>query len=349
MAGCGVGYYSQAVGGHLKLMRSRQPIDELLASEDADPELKQKLQTLIDARVFAYEDLGLPKNDSYSTYAATGRDAVTWNVVAVPEFSMNAYTWCFPVAGCVSYRGYFDKANAEAYATKFRKDGFDVTVGGASAYSTLGWFDDPVLDTMLRGGDVRYVSTLFHELAHQVLYIKDDSSFNEAFASFVEQQAFREWLSNNGEENRIEGYDAYLQRNAEFSDLLELTRNELVDLYEQPDLDENTRRTKKAEVFAGMQARYGELKASWDGYAGYDRWFDRDLNNAHLLGVSTYRRLIPAFAAMYEESGSDLPAFYERAKEVAAMPTDARNVLMDEYGEARAQSLGEQQGLVLSE
>ena len=343
MAGCSIGYYSQAVGGHLKLMRSREPIADVLASEDTDPELKEKLQTLLDARVFAYEGLGLPENDSYSTYAATGREAVTWNVVAVPEFSMRAYTWCFPVAGCVSYRGYFDKADAESYAAKFREDGFDVTVGGASAYSTLGWFDDPVLDTMLRGSDVRYVSTLFHELAHQVLYIKDDSSFNEAFASFVEQESFREWLRNNGEEDRIEGYDAYLQRNSEFADLLEVTRNELLELYEEPDLDDDTRRMRKVEVFEGMQTRYQDLKTSWDGYTGYDRWFSRDLNNAHLLGVSTYRRLIPAFAAMFEESDSDLPAFYERAKEVAAMPTDARNALMDEYGERHAQLLSDTQ------
>lgn len=333
LAGCSVGYYSQAVGGHLKLMRAREPIAEILADENADPELKEKLQTLLDARVFAYEQLALPKNESYSTYAATGRDAVTWNVVAVPEFSMRAHTWCFPVAGCVGYRGYFDKADAERYAAKFAEDGFDVTVGGASAYSTLGWFDDPVLDTMLRGGDVRYVSTLFHELAHQLLYIKDDSSFNEAFASFVEQEAFREWLRSNGEENRIEGYDAYLQRNEQFSDLLEVTRNELLGLYQEPDLDDDTRRIRKADVFDGMQSRYQDLKASWNGYEGYDRWFSRDLNNAHLLGVSTYRRLIPAFAAMYEEAGSDLPAFYERAKEVANMPAEPRNALMAEYGE----------------
>ncbi len=334
LSGCSVGYYSQAIGGHLKLMHARQPIAELLASDSTDPELKQKLQTLIDARQFAIDTLGLPENKSYSTYAATGRDAVTWNVVAVPEFAMQARTWCFPVAGCVSYRGYFDKSNAESYAASLAEEGFDVTVGGASAYSTLGWFDDPVLDTMLRGGDVRYVSTLFHELAHQVLYIKDDSSFNEAFATFVEQEGFRIWLRSREEGNRIEAYEASLQRSEDFSELLKATRDELVALYQLTDLDEATRRERKEQVFADMQTRYAALKASWNEYPGYDRWFSRDLNNAHLLGVSTYRRLVPAFAAMFEEAGNDLPAFYALATEISKLPYEERQQRLAEYGKA---------------
>jgi len=309
ISGCSIGYYSQAIGGHLKLMSARQSIDKLLASEDTDPELKGKLQTLIDARIFAYETLGLPKNKSYSTYAETGQDAVTWNVVAVPEFSMVPRTWCFPVAGCVSYRGYYDRADADEYATKIAAEGFDVNVGGASAYSTLGWFDDPVLDTMLRGGDVRYVSTLFHELAHQVLYIKDDSSFNEAFATFVEREGFRIWLRSRDE-----------------------ARLELDAVFREKDLDDAMRRSKKIAVFEGLQENYQALKASWDGYAGYDRWFSQDLNNAHLLGVSTYRRLVPAFSAMFDDAGQDLPAFYQLATEISKLPRDERNARMDAYG-----------------
>jgi len=312
LSGCSLGYYSQAIGGHLKLM-------------------KQKLQTLIDARQFAIDDLGLPKNKSYSTYAATGRDAVTWNVVAVPEFSMDPRLWCFPVAGCVSYRGYFDRAGADKYAATLNKEGFDVAVGGASAYSTLGWFDDPVLDTMLRGGDIRYVATLFHELAHQVLYIQDDSSFNEAFATFVEQEGFRTWLRSRDEDNRIEAYEAILQRSSDFSELLEATRNDLVSVFEIPDLEESERRAKKEQVFANMQTEYAALKASWDDYSGYDRWFSRDLNNAHLLGVSTYRRLLPSFAAMFKEAGSDLPEFYKLATEISKLPTLERNQRMAGY------------------
>jgi len=337
LTGCSVGYYAQAVSGHLRLMSARQPISELLASEDTDPELKQKLQTLVDARVFAYETLGLPKNDSYSTYAATGRDAVTWNVVAVQEFKMQARTWCFPVAGCVSYRGYYDKGDAERYAAKIADEGFDVSVGGASAYSTLGWFDDPVLDTMLRGGDINYVSTLFHELAHQVLYIKDDSSFNEAFASFVEQEGVRIWLRSRNEDARVEGFENYLQRGADFSELLKATRNKLVALYREEGLTDTERRAKKALVFADMQDDYAALKVSWNDYGGYDNWFARDLNNAHLIGVSTYRRLVPAFAAMFKEAGDDLPAFYALAKKVSDLPADERRKRMEQYGQSLAQ------------
>lgn len=331
LSGCSIGYYSQAIGGHIKLMNSREPISKLLASEATDPELKLKLQTLIDARQFAIDELGLPKNESYSTYAATGRDAVTWNVVAVPEFSMQPRTWCFPVAGCVSYRGYFDKARADKYAASLGKENFDVAVGGSSAYSTLGWFDDPVLDTMLRGGDVRYVATLFHELAHQVLYIKDDSSFNEAFATFVEQEGFRTWLRSRDEENRIEAYEGILQRSTDFSELLKTTRDDLEAAFEESDLEDTERRAKKEQVFADMQTNYAALKTSWDDFSGYDRWFSRDLNNAHLLGVSTYRRLLPAFVAMFEEAGSELPEFYKLATEISKLPTAERNERMAGY------------------
>jgi predicted aminopeptidase len=323
--GCSLGYYSQAVGGHLSLMKARQPIADVLASEDTDPELKAKLQTLLDARVFAYEVLGLPENDSYSTYSETGRDAVTWNVVAVPEFSMQPKVWCFPVAGCVSYRGYFDRADAERYAKQLSEEGFDVTIGGASAYSTLGWFDDPVLDTMLRGNDSQYVSTLFHELAHQVLYIQDDSSFNEAFASFVEQEGFRIWLRDRGEAERIDAYNTSLERIQAFSELLNTTRTNLIAAFEEPLDDVEARRVLKASVFADMQNQYQALKESWGGYSGYDRWFARDLNNAHLLGVSTYRRLIPAFEGLYRESGSDLVQFYKKAEELSALDPVQRN------------------------
>ncbi len=333
LTGCSVGYYSQAIGGHLKLMSAREPIAKILADEEADPELKLKLQTLIDARQFAIDELGLPKNESYSTYAATGRDAVTWNVVAVPEFSMRARTWCFPVAGCVSYRGYFEKARAEKYAAQLAKEGFDVNVGGASAYSTLGWFDDPVLDTMLRGGQSRYVSTLFHELAHQVLYIKDDSSFNEAFATFVEREGFRIWLRARGEEDSIDAYNASLQRGNDFAELLKSTRDELVAVFEQTDIEEEDLRAMKAQVFADMQTNYANLKVSWNDYTGFDRWFSQDLNNAHLLGVSTYRRLVPAFRAMFEEADSDLVAFYQLASDVAKLPAATRNERMAAYGQ----------------
>lgn len=336
-----VSYYSQAVGGHVRLMLARQPIEEVLTAEDTPEELRQKLQTLVQARQFAVERLLLPDNDSYGSYAATGRDAVTWNVVAAEEFSLKAKTWCFPVAGCVNYRGYFDKADAEDYAKQLAADNYDVSLGGASAYSTLGWFDDPILDTMLRGGDVRYVGTLFHELAHQVLYIKNDSNFNEAFATFVEQLGIREWLSERGESDRINAYTASQARVIDFLALLRKTRDELQQLYAQ-DLPEPGMRTAKQAVFADMRKDYEDLKQQWSGYAGYDNWFRRDLNNARLVAVSTYRRYVPAFEAMYEEAGRDMAAFYALARQVGELPDDERRQRIASYEAAAVAALDSQ-------
>ncbi len=324
-SGCqSVGYYSQAIGGHLKLMRARQPIDELLASDDTDPALKAKLETLLTARRFAVDELALPDTDSYRTYAATGRRYVTWNVVAAEEFSLSPYTWCFPVAGCVSYRGYYAEGDAREYADELAEEqGADVSVGGATAYSTLGWFDDPVLDTMLRGDALRYVGTLFHEMAHQQLYVKDDSDFNEAYATFVERQGVREWLRARGEGARAPTYETSLARREAFADLLATTRASLAELYDS-DLDEAAMRAAKATAFEDMRARYAELKASWGGFAGYDDWFARELNNARLVAVSTYRRLVPAFEALFAESGSDLERFHAAAEALGELPAEKR-------------------------
>lgn len=325
LAGCStVSYYAQAVNGHLKLMRARQSIDELLAASDTDEELRRKLQLLRDARVYAVSNLGLPDNESYSTYAETGRQYVTWNVVAAPEFSLKPKTWCFPVAGCVSYRGYFAEERARAYAEYLKSEQYDAIVGGATAYSTLGWFDDPLLDTMMRGSDIRLVGVLFHELAHQQLYVKDDSNFNEAFASFVEQAGVRRWLADGGKADTIPAYDAYLQRQIDFGELLKSSRGELVALYKQS-LPEDEMRAAKAAVFDTMRANYATLKADkWNGYSGYDNWFAKDLNNARLLAVATYRKWVPAFAVLFEQVDQDFERLYAEAKKLADMPAAER-------------------------
>jgi len=311
-------------------MSAREPIAELLSSESTDPELRKKLQTLVDARQYAVEKLELPDNESYNTYAATGRAYVTWNVVAAEEFSLRAKTWCFPVAGCVNYKGYFAEEDAHAYAKQLLEENLDVNVGGATAYSTLGWFDDPVLDTMLRGSDVRFVGILFHELAHQLLYVKDDSNFNEAFASFVEQEGVRIWLRDRNESERIEQYNQGLARSGDFSELLKSGRSKLAALY-RTDVDDEVKRKEKQAIIDGMQSDYQALKESWGGYNGYDGWFSRDINNARLVSVATYRRLIPAFAAIYLDVDRSLPEFYAKAKEIAELPADKRTALMNEY------------------
>lgn len=325
-----IGYYKQAVQGHLQLMRARQPVEQVIKDQSTSPELREKLQTLLDARVFAVEALGLPENDSYSTFVETGKSAITWNVVATEEFSLNPKTWCFPVAGCVSYRGYFDRADADAYANELKAENLDVTIGGATAYSTLGWFEDPILDTMLRGRDYQFVGILFHELAHQQLYVKDDSDFNEAFATFVEQEGARQWLEYRGQSDRITEYEDNLTRAEGFVSLLRSTRQQLVDLYRQ-ELDEDSMRQQKAAVFSSMRDEYEQLKISWNGYSGYDGWFKREINNARLIAVSTYRRFVPAFMAMYIEAGEDLEKFYEVAQVTAELPADERRERMSAY------------------
>ena len=325
-----IGYYSQAASGHLKLMNAREPIDKLLKSDSTDPELRKKLETLVDARLFAIDTLKLPANKSYTTYAATGRDYVTWNVVAAEEFSLQPKTWCFPIAGCVSYKGYFKEQAANDYAAELAAEEFDVTVGGASAYSTLGWFNDPVLDTMLRGGDIRYVGTLFHEMAHQVLYVKDDSNFNEAFASFVEQRGMRIWLESRDENERIGNYEAYLKRSDDFNRLLQDTQADLRKLYSQELVSEQMREQKKV-VFEEMQEGYTSLKESWDGYSGYDGWFSREINNARLLSVATYRKWVPAFEAIYNEQDKSMEDFYTAATKISELPKDERQDVLSAY------------------
>jgi len=337
LAGCTtVSYYAQAVNGHLKLMRARQSIDELLASSETDEELRRKLELLRDARVYAAESLKLPQNDSYSTYVKTGRQYVTWNVVAAPEFSLTPRTWCFPVAGCVSYRGYFAEERARAYADYLKGEQYDVSVGGALAYSTLGWFEDPLLDTMMRGSDIRLVSTLFHELAHQKLYVQDDSNFNEAYASFIEQAGVRQWLSDNGRAETIPAYDAFLERQFDFGELLKSSRGELVSLYAQS-MPENDMRVAKAALFDSMRDNYATLKTTkWDGYSGYDNWFKRDLNNARLIAVATYRKWVPAFEELFNQQDQDFVRFYDEAKRLANLPFKQRREKLEELINSRS-------------
>lgn len=335
LPGCStVSYYAQAVNGHFKLMNARQPVADLLASEDTDAELRRKLQLLIDAREYAVSTLNLPENKSYSTYVDAKRDYVTWNVVAAPEFSLKPKTWCFPIAGCVSYRGYFAEARAQAYAETLRAESYDAIVGGASAYSTLGWFDDPLLSTMMRGSDIRLIGVLFHELAHQKLYVKDDSNFNEAYASFVEQAGVRVWLTDQGKADSIPAYDAYLARQVDFGELLRQTRNELVDLYRQT-LPEDDMRAAKAAIFETLQQRYAELKSDrWNGYSGYDNWFKRDINNARLLAVATYRKWVPAFTELFIQQGEDFNRFYQAAEALSKLPFQQRRTRLQSLIEA---------------
>ncbi len=329
MSGCStLSYYTQAVKGHFALMNARQDIEELLQSPDTDTRLKEKLDLARQIRRFATESLGLPENDSYKSFVDTGRDYVTWNVVAAEEFSVKAKTWCFPVAGCVSYKGYFAEQDAHKLADELDRQGLDTIVNGATAYSTLGWFDDPVLNTMLKGSDIRLAALIFHELAHQKLYVKGDSEFNEAYASFVEQEGVRAWLKSRNQNESLNGYSLFLQRREDFSNLLTATRARLQNLYDS-DSDPDTKRRQKLRIFAELKQHYLELKTSWNAYNGYDQWFEKDMNNARLVAVTTYRRLVPAFNEIFRREGADFTAFYQKTREISEMKKDDRDRYLD--------------------
>ncbi len=321
-SGCG-GFYFQAVSGHMELMAARRPIDEVLADPDTPPELAARLRLVNEARAFASLDLALPDNGSYRTFVALDRPFVVWNVFAAPEFSVEAKRWCFPVAGCVVYRGYFKEASGRRYAARLTRQGWDVHVGGATAYSTLGRFEDPVLSSMLRRDDVGVVAVIFHELAHQRLYVKGDSAFNEAFASTVEAIAVERWLVRRQDPEALDDYRRRRSRQAAFNLLLHQTRDELAAIYAAGGSDDSMRAAKNG-AFEDLRLRYQALKASWGGYAGFDPWFEEDLNNARLIPVSTYARLVPAFRALYRRSGEDMEKFYAACETVGEMPAEER-------------------------
>ena len=326
-AGCG-GFYGQAVRGHMDLMSKREPIDEVLADPATDAALRRRLELVQEARRFASDSLALPDNDSYTSYVSLDRDYVVWNVFAAPEFSVEPRQWCFPVAGCVVYRGYFDQARAETYAGKLADDGWDVHVGGAAAYSTLGRFDDPVLSTMMRWDDAQLVAILFHELAHQRLYVKDDSAFNESFATAVETLGMERWFGARDDPAGLAAFEAGRGRSRAFNLLLADTRDRLAALYRSDD-DPGPMRQRKAEEFDAMFERYQALRRSWDGFSGYDRWFETPWNNARLVPVSTYGRFVPAFRALFREQGEDFEAFFDACDELAAAPIDERHAQLE--------------------
>ncbi|MBV8635099.1 MAG: aminopeptidase, partial [Burkholderiaceae bacterium] len=257
------------------------------------------------------------------SYADLKRRYVLWNVVAAPEFSLKAKQWCFPVAGCVSYRGYYSETDADAFAENLRKEGYDVVVGGVPAYSTLGWFSDPVLSTFINDSDAELARMIFHELAHQTVYAQGDSQFNEAFAMTVEEAGLALWLGRNGDDKLRKFYAGREEREADFLALLLATRKKLEADYASP-VSDDEKRTRKAEIFAGLKDEYQGLKASWGGYSGYDAWFARPLNNANLVSLATYHDYVPAFRTLLQQSGS-FPKFYDAVRELAKLDIDERH------------------------
>ncbi|PLX81953.1 MAG: aminopeptidase [Desulfuromonas sp.] len=317
-----IGYYAQCARGHLDIMGRCRPIAEILDDREASPELKSRLSQVLEIRDFASAELLLPENGSYRSYADLGRPYVVWNVVAAPEFSLSPMQWCFPIAGCVSYRGYFSHEEAGTAARQLEAEGLDVYLYGVTAYSTLNWFDDPVLNTFCQGPETSVAGLIFHELAHQKLYVKGDSSFNEAFAKAVELEGVRRWLDSRGESEEMERYRAKLDREEEFVSLVMQSRETLDALY-QGDLDLTAKRAAKQRIIASLRDDYREMKDRWGGYAGYDRWFGEQLNNAKLASMSTYRLLVPAFQELLIREGG-MNDFFRAAERIGRQPPGQR-------------------------
>src|SRR5437660_9697954 len=291
--GCGSLYLMQAASGQWQVLRERVPIETLLADPHTPPALRAHLEEVRAAREFASRELGLPDNKSYRSYADIGRPYVVWNVVAAPEFSVSPKRWCFPIAGCVAYRGYFRERRAREFAAALAVRGYDVSVDGVPAYSTLGRFADPVLSSMLRYGDDELAATIFHELAHQLLYVRDDSQFNEAFASTVEDEGLERWLRHLGAGERLQQLRERDADAAAFADLMAQARSRLARLYASgaPRVE---MRARKAEVLAGLAGKMRALEQRRGvTYPLYEDWIAAGLNNARLASVATYYGCLP--------------------------------------------------------
>ncbi|WP_028102594.1 aminopeptidase [Pseudoduganella violaceinigra] len=337
LAGCAqFKYYFQAAQGQYALWSDARPVDDWIGDPATDPKLKDRLEKAKLIRRFAVQELGLPDNASYKNFVPLKRQFVLWNVVATPELSLRPVQWCFPIAGCVSYRGYYDKADAEAYADELRKEGNDVQVGGVPAYSTLGWFSDPLLSTFINHSDAELARLIFHELAHQVVYVQGDSKFNEAFASAVEEAGVNRWLELYGNDAMREAYVRYNARRQDFMGLLVKHRQMLADNYASKS-SVKKKREEKLRIFAALQEEYKVLKANWGGYNGYDRFFAEPLNNAHLASVATYNDLLPGFRALLAKEKA-FPQFYVAVRNMSNLPSVERHERLHELARAMAQA-----------
>jgi predicted aminopeptidase len=320
-------YLLQSVQGQLSLMSKRQPITRVIAQPSTPPALRAQLESVAEIRDFASRELHLPDNGSYRSYADVGRPYVVWNVVAAPEFSVEPKQWCYPIAGCVAYRGYFVEARARRYAARLRAQGYDVSVGGVAAYSTLGHFNDPVLNTMMGWSDVDLAAIIFHELTHQLLYVPDDSSFDEALATTVEEEGVRRWLHARGRDADLAEHLRQQQRYATVVALLGATRDELRTLYASG-LPPRQMRERKRDAIASLRASFARLKAGWGGHAPFDAWFEEDIDNAQLASVATYFGCVPGFDRELAAVRGNLTEFYARVRELAKLDRARRDAIV---------------------
>jgi len=333
ISGCDtLGYYAQSVSGHLALVGSARPIDDWLADPAVDATLKERLVLARRIRDFAVSELDEPDNASYRRYADLKRPAAVWNVVAAPELSLKLRTWCFPVVGCVGYRGYYDLVGAQSFAAGLRAEGLETSVYAVPAYSTLGmlpldWFADPLLSTFIRYPEGELARIIFHELAHQIVYVPGDTVFNESFATAVERLGGERWLATHASAQAREDYARFDARRRDFRALTTKYRAALEALYAS-DLPDAEKRARKAELYAELQSDYRTMKQQrWDGFAGFDPWFER-VNNAALGVLGAYNELVPGFMRLFEAEGRDFPRFYAEVRRIAALDREGRRAAL---------------------
>jgi predicted aminopeptidase len=320
-----MGYYGHLAHGEYALLAARRPIDRVVADPSVDAVLKERLQLAERARTFASDRLQLPRNASYTLYADLHRPYATWNVFAAKEFSVDAVPQCYPIVGCVAYRGYFERDRANAEAARLQAEGLETWVGGSVAYSTLGWFADPILNTMLRWDDDELAGTIFHELAHQRLFVKGDTEFNESFASFVQREGLREWRAAR---DLPAADDVATTQSDQFEQLVLDCRERLRTLYAS-NLPDDSIRSRKREEFERLRADYFHLRDSqWHGHGIGDEWIGGEMNNAKLLPFGLYHRWVDAFAALFAQTGGDWPKFYEAADRVGRLDAPARTTTL---------------------
>lgn len=330
VAGCtSISYYAASLEGHVEIMAARKNVARLIENPATPEALRAKLASASAIRRFATDELALPDNSSYRSYVDIGREAVTWAVFAAPQFSLTPRIWCFPVFGCVPYKGYFDPKAAAETASELQQEGLDVYVAGVTAYSTLGWSSDPLLSTMLRQGDTDIASLVFHELAHQRVYVNDDSAFNEAFAVAVETSGVRKWLRAHGDHAGLRRYEAARKRRADFLGLLAKTQDELHQVYASSRAPGQMAAAKAATI-ERLRVRYRHMRdRRWGGYRGYDAWVDAPINNAKLAASAVYNEQVPAFLRLFDLCAGDYPRFYAAVRRIGDLPKASRTEALE--------------------
>ena len=338
LSGCGnLGYYLQSAGGHLKIMGAANPVKEILQDPAMSPRLRERLELSQRIRDYASSELKLPDNPSYLRYADLHRSAAVWNVTAAPAYSLELKTWCFPVTGCVGYRGYYDEAEARALSSELASAGYEVNVYPVTAYSTLGFMNwaggDPLLNTFLGYPEGELARVIFHELAHQVIYTKNDTTFNESFAVAVERIGGERWLRTQASQTARDEYAAFDGRRRQFRDLSRTTRQRLKDVYETPGQSPEAKEERKRRVMAQFREEYAQMRAGWPGdparFRGYDRWVN-EANNAFFGAQAAYDELVPGFEALFHRGGDDWQRFYEEVRRLAKLPKEERHARLKE-------------------